>query len=301
MRRTMNPVLRVVGVRRGALVAVLGAVALMATLGLAATASATPKGKFERFAHCPLANTHVTACLFAEASSGKFTVGTTTVPISKTIVLQGGIIEKVSENEKEELVITEEFVGAEGAETLPPTALPVPGGLLGIECNKISNEFVRSVCELLFENKLTEVTATTQLAASPSAITINEGNLLDGTGTALGLPIKVKLDNPLLGEACYIGSNASPVVLDLTTGTSGSVTGNPGKVKVEEGLLTVEENSLVNGTFSAPGVEGCGGILSFLLDPIVDAKLGLPAATGNVAVLKGELFQASPKTVKESE
>lgn len=301
MRRTIHPVVRAFGARRVALVAVLGAVALMATLGLAATASATPKGKFERFAHCPLANTSVTACLFAEAAGGEFTVGKTTVPITKPIILQGGLIEKVTENEKEELEVTEEFVGAEGAETLPPTPLPVPGGLFGVECSKISNEFVRLVCEFVFENKFTEVTATTQLAAPASAITINEGNLLDGKGTALGLPIKVKLDNPLLGESCYIGSNASPVMLDLTTGTSGSVTGNPGKVKVEEGLLTVEENSLVNGTFSAPGVEGCGGIFSFLIDPLVNAKLGLPAPTGNVAVLKGTLFQASPKTVKESE
>jgi hypothetical protein len=50
------------------------------------------------------------------------------------------------------------------------------------------------------------------------------------------------------------------------------------------------------------GATGCGGIFSFLLDPIIDAKLGLPAAAGhNTAILTGTLKQAGAKKVRQSE
>jgi hypothetical protein len=32
--------------------------------------------------------------------------------------------------------------------------------------------------------------------------------------------VKVRLENPFLGSECYVGSNSSPVVLNLTTGTT---------------------------------------------------------------------------------
>ena len=49
-------------------------------------------------------------------------------------------------------------------------------------------------------------------------------------------------------------------------------------------------------------VEGCGGIFSFLIDPIVDSKLGLPSAAGhNTAILKGTLKVAAAEAVKASE
>lgn len=305
MNMTTNRVVSTGG--RRALAVVLG-MTLMASLGLASTASATPKGKFAIFADCPLATAGLTACVHAETTSGEFTVGKVTVPINKTIVLQGGIIAKITENEAEEVVITEEFVGAADGNTLSKTALNVPGGLLGVECSKISNEFERFVCEVIFENGLTGVTATTELAAPASSIAINESNLLTAKGTALSLPVKVKLGNPLLGEACYIGSNAKPIALDLTTGTTSPpepnkpIKGNPGKIGAEEGLLTDEGNSLVNNSFAAPEAEGCGGIFSFLIDPLVNGKLGLPSAAGhNTAILNGKLQQASATTVKESE
>jgi hypothetical protein len=290
---------RVAGAFRGRAAIFACGAALMAALGFASSASAA--NPFEVFSDCPLTTAHVKACVYAETTSGKFTVGSTTVPISKTIILQGGVISKVTENAKKEVVITEEFVAAKDGNTLSKTPLNVPGGLAGlVDCPAIENFFERVACEWTFENGLTGVTATTELAAPASSIGINEGNLLDGTGTALSLPVKVKLSNPLLGEECYIGSNSNPVTIALTTGKSGSVTGSTGKVKVVEGLLTDEGNSLVNNTFTAPEVEGCGEDFSFLIDPIVNAKLDLPSGSGhNTAVLDGTLKQAGKETVEE--
>jgi PPE-repeat protein len=179
-----------------------------------------------------------------------------------------------------------------------------------VRCNEISNFLERLACEVAFENGVTGVNATTELAAPATSIGINLQNLNLSTGTALSLPVKVHLENPFLGSSCYVGSNAHPIVIDFTTGTTAPplpnkpITGNAGEFEFNETftLLTVKNNSLVNNTFAAPGSEGCGGIFSFLIDPIINSKLGLPAASGyNTAILKGTLKAASAEAVKASE
>lgn len=291
-------------VRRNAIVIAVALAATMAVLGSASSALATehhPKGPFVQFKDCPLSNPATNACVFAQTEKGEFIVGKETVPIKNTITLQGGI----HETESGAL----EFIGAENGETLSKTPQPVPGGLAGlVKCNEISNFLERIACELVFENGVTGVNATTELAAPASSIGISLENLLGETGTALSLPVKVHLENPFLGSGCYIGSNAKPVQLPLTTGTTSPpapnkpISGSKGEFEFNEGVIVIKNNSLVNNSFAAPEAEGCGGLFSFLIDPIVDAKLGIPAAAGhNTAILKGTLKQASAEAVKGSE
>ncbi|HEY2283924.1 MAG TPA: hypothetical protein VGH60_10290 [Solirubrobacteraceae bacterium] len=288
--------------------------ALLASLAVLVSASSAlatehhPTGDYAQFNQCPLSNAGTNFCLFAQTESGEFIVGKKTVPIKNTITLQGGI--HLVLNEELEIIGTE-FIGAENGVTLNDPGQSVPGGLAGlVNCYEISNFFLRLSCELIFENKVTGVTATTQLAAPASSISINLNNLIGGTETALSLPVKVKLDNPLLGSSCYIGSNAAPIPLPLTTGTTSPplpnkpIKGKVGKVefKDEFALTVIKENSLVNNSFAAPGAEGCGGIFSFLIDPLVNAKLGVPAAAGlNTAILNGTLKDANAEAVKASE
>jgi hypothetical protein len=282
------------------------AVALIAVLASAVPALATehhPKGDFAPFADCPLSNPATNLCIHAETQSGEFVVGKKSVPISKTVTLQGGAHETGPE--------TQEFIGAEDGNTLSKTPQNVPGGLASlINCNEIGLLLERIACEAVFENGATGVTATTELAAPASAIGISLQNLVEGEGTALSLPVKVKLDNPLLGSSCYIGSNTSPIVIDLTTGTTSPpppntpIKGAKGhaEFKDEFNLVIVRENSLVNNSFAAPGAKGCGGLFSFLLDPIINGKLGLPAASGhNTAILNGTLEDANAPAVSASE
>ncbi len=296
---------------RRAMVTVVALLASLVVLGSASSALATehhPKGDYVQFNQCPLSNAATNFCLFAQTESGEFIVGKKTVPIKNTITLQGGI--HLVLNEEEEVVGTE-FIGAENGVTLSDPGQSVPGGLAGlVNCYEISNFFLRISCEVIFENKVTGVTATTQLAAPASSIGINLQNLVGGTETALSLPVKVKLSNPLFGESCYVGSNAAPIVLPLTTGTTSPpapnkpIKGKVGKVefKDEFALTVIKENSLVNNSFAAPGAEGCGGIFSFLIDPLVNAKLGVPAAAGlNTAILNGTLKDADATAVKASE
>ena len=135
---------------------------------------------------------------------------------------------------------------------------------------------------------------------------INEFNLLVAEGVALKLPVKVHLENPFLGSSCYVGSSSSPLIWNLTTGTTKpnppntAITGKPGfpEVKEEYELVQITENTLVENNWSAPAATGCGGILSFLVDPVIDSMLGLPAAAGsNTAILNNTIDSATVGSV----
>lgn len=285
---------------------VAAATAVFAMLVLASSASAElhhPTGEYAPFADCPLNNPEVGDCIVAVSESGEFTIGKERVPIVNPITLQGGIRGFLTESEA--------FVGAEDGNTLTKAPQKVPGGLAGlVKCNEISNFIERIACEVTFENGLTGVNATTELAGPASSIGLHSLNLISGTGTALSLPLKVHLENPLLGSSCYIGSNSHPIVIEFTTGTTSPpppntpITGKPGEGSVNEAetILTIKENTLVNNSFAAPGAQGCGGLFSFLIDPIVNSKLGLPSAAGkNTAILNGTLKVAMADAVKASE
>jgi hypothetical protein len=270
--------------------------ALFAAFG-AASAMATPTGEYAVFADCPLSHRPLSTCIVSKTISGEITLGKQGVPIVATQTLQGGF-SGTGESTK--------FVGVETGETFSKTAQKVPGGLLGlVKCNEITGNgffewLARTSCELVFENKTTGVNATTELAAPASSIKLNEEAILGQTGTGLTLPVKVKLENPLFGEECYVGSNAEPITLKLTSGTSGSLKGKLGELgeRAEGGILVIKNNTLVDSGFSAPEATGCGGVFSFLLDPIIDAKIGLPTSS-NKAVLNNTIEQAGRLVIEE--
>ena len=284
--------------------ALLALVMPLATLGLASPALATehhPTGEFAPFAQCPLSTAGLSNCVLAESSAGQFTVGNRTVPIKSTITLQGGFIE-----EKTGL----KFVGAENGETLSKTPQYVPGGLFNIVAPEHLNKEQKERFDEFINKGLTGVTETTELAGPASDIGLSTENLLLEEGTALSLPVKIKLDNAFLGSSCYIGSNSSPIVIDFTTGTTEppppnvSIKGAAGTFEhnAEFTLLTLSGGKLVNNSYAAPGAEGCGGRFSSIVDPAVNAELSLPSAAGhNTAILEGKLSTANAEAVKASE
>jgi hypothetical protein len=288
---------RASGLRKGVLVL---AAASMLVLALAAPAMATPKGDFAVFAQCPTKNPELTFCFYAQTTSGEFQIGSTKVPINKTITLQGGSI-------LNEETGAETFVGASNGETLSKTPLTVPGGLLGIIAPESLPLFLQELINKLVSEGLAGVTATAELVGTPG---ISRSNLLSTEGSAVTLPVRVKLSNVLLGNGCYIGSKSSPVTLQLTTGTTSPpapnkpITGAIGELefKDEFTLVIIKGNKLVDNSFSAPVVNGCGGLLSLLIDPAVDLKIGLPSTSGhNTAILEGSLQNATASAVKASE
>jgi hypothetical protein len=290
---------------RGRLSRKLGSGALMAAMALllvsassAAAASHNPKGEFAQFKECPLNRVTITQCVYSLSNGGSFTIGKKTVPLKNPVTLQGGF-----EGVEEEI----DFYGAENGDTLSKTPQPVPGGLLGITAPTWWPKFIQDWFNEGISKGFTGVNATVELTGPTKGLTnvhLNTENLLFEEGTALGLPVKIKLDNALLGSNCYIGSEKSPVQIDFTTGTSGALKGSAGTLTFNETftLITISGGKLVNGLYAAPAASGCGGIFSFLVDPLVNSILGTPSPSGkNSAILEGKLQTGNAKAVKASE
>lgn len=275
------------------------AVAPLSMLAFATSAVAgTPTGNYANFTQCPLGNPAVTTCVYANTTSGEFKIGSTSVPLTKATTLQGGLI---PEGEG----VT--FVGAANGETLSKTPQTVPGGLFKIVAPESWPGWLQAIFNGFINEGLTGVTATTELVGTP---TLNLAAAFTGQGTALGLPVRVHLENPFLGGSCYVGSKSKPITVEFTTGTTSPpppnepISGSPGEPEFVEGgkLLILRKNSLVNNSFAAPTAEGCGGIFSFLVDPAVDAEIGLPSAAGhNTAILNGTQELAASEAVRASE
>ncbi|WP_396447763.1 hypothetical protein [Actinomadura sp.] len=141
----------------------------------------------------------------------------------------------------------------------------VKGGVLGIEGTDII--------------PLLQISAQPEMAADPELAP--EGQI------ALRLRLKIKTINPLLGDTCYIGSTADPIVLNLTFGTTSPpppnqpISGTPAH-PVGDGVIA---STLVDNAFAVPKSSGCGW--NGILNAVADFRAGLPSAAGkNTAVFE---------------
>jgi len=203
----------------------------------------------------------VTQCVYIPTKSGELLFGKASIPINNTIKIQGGLIVSGSE---------ETFVNATEGATLSKTAEEVVGG---------------------FEGPLT---ATLELVGT---VTLSRTDLAVGEGTALKLPVRAHLKNMFVGETCFIGSSTGAT---SPPPPNKSIKGSPGTEESKEGgnLVVHKADSLVENAFSVPQAEGCGTLVT----PILNAKFGLPSAAGhNSAILNGNSEFASAKAVEESE
>jgi hypothetical protein len=250
---------------------VLAVAGLFAAVG-SAPAMAGIDHELSVFAQCPTSVPGVDGCAYSTVTGGEFKLGSKVTPITNPITLQGGLKEG-----------TNELVPAADGNTLSKTPETVPGGLAGIG---LPGE---------------EVTATAELAGP---VFLNSTALLRG-GPSVQLPLKVKLDNPVLGATCYVGTEAEPISLTLTTGTTSPpppntpISGKTGTLSfVAAGnIIRVAGTTVVDNEFAAPGSNGCGP--GGIEDSVVNNSAGLPSAAGNNSVIQETEFeQANPEKLK---
>lgn len=251
---------------RRILVAAGAALASMAMLASAAEAT-PPPAPYQDFAGCPSeAESGVVAfCFKYEFSGGHFQLGKKNIPVTKTIVFRGG-----------ERFVTGAFLGNSEA-GIVPVQQNVEGGLLGLTGNK-------EIDALLAGYPALGVKATIESAGTPL------GSMVKPPFT---LPVKVHLENPLLGSTCYIGSNTEPINLNLTTGTTAPpapnkpITGVPsGEFEEEAERPAVIKSSgglFVDNAFAVPGASGCTltiGSLHIGINNLINQAAALPSPAG---------------------
>lgn len=275
----------------------LATVSVAVALGaaaLAGNASAGPTGEFVQFAQCEYENTEVETCIHWVWSGGTVQIGKKAIPIKNPITLQGSYLHEM------------DFLGATNGDTLSKAPQPVPGGLVGVTAPGWWPEWLQEEFNERIAEGLTGITATVELAGPTKGLTnatMSTENLIFEEGTALRLPVKIHLQNALLGSACYFGSNSEPIQLNLTTGTSGTLKGSLGELTFNEAftLAHFKKVVLVDDTFAVPGANGCGGVLSEYFDPLIDSIFGTPAASGeNHVVLEGTLTEGEREAVFKS-
>jgi len=282
------------------------ALTALASLGLAASASAKLTGEYTKFQYCPYTTVGVARCLYSVGEGGTIVLGKKTVTVEKPVTIQGGYTASAEEGPEENYA---KFFAATNGVTISKAAQNVPGGLLGIVPPESSPPLVKALSKFFFENALTGVTSTLELAKPASEIRISELHLAEGVGIALKLPVMVHLENPFLGKSCFVGSSGSPINWNLSSGFSEPpkgtepIEGKIGEVTfLESGrILRLTGNELVDNGWSAPAASGCGGILSFLVNPIINAQVGLPSAAGkNSARLKNTISTTTAAALKKN-
>jgi hypothetical protein len=286
--------------RRGYIVAGVSLIVSLVVLGVLLLESRS-RGDYAAFSGCPLSDPATDVCILARTESGELRIGKRTIPITRTLTLQGGIHD-------DEATGKQEFIGAASGKTLSVTPQPIPGGLRKVVASELLPATLRERFDRLVARGDAAVTATTELVPA-SAIGVSTQNLIEAKGIGLALPVKVRLSSPFLGASCYIGSNAHPIVISLTTGTTrrssshGPAAGKPGHAKFKDdyNLVTLSEDTLIGDSFPVPRVTGCGGTLSALLDPALDAELGLPVASGHSeAIMNGTIKNANAPAVRRA-
>jgi hypothetical protein len=276
----------------------------------------TPSGPYSIFRYCPYqTNPDVGACVVATVTSGSFKMGNATVPIGAAITLQGGVRD----------LGDSPFYPAVGAPTMSPTPQEVPGGLLGIVNPAPDWPFPLWVA---FWNIVDAVNGVTAVTEPAGAATANFGNAIfppdTGDATAVHLPIRVRLQNPFLGNNCYIGSFSNPIVLNLVTNTTNPpppnqpISGSVGTFSAEEttnpeGFINyITDSVLVDNSFAVPAASGCGNIalglpiitpiLQALVSGAVNLKEGFPSPAGrNTAIMANNVTIAAADYVRASE
>ncbi|WP_405900924.1 hypothetical protein OG242_28770 [Streptomyces sp. NBC_00727] len=273
---------------RVGLLASFTALAAVASTGSATAATTTLNGSWAPFSRCPVDDpamlaadgaTDTAICVSSHSTSGSIKLGNTEVPVGASD-LQVGVVNHPGGTST---------VISPGDGALIADSAKVPGGLLGLMCpNDIP--VVTGICKTLTDVNLNRVTATIESVNAPTGF-----QLVAGTTTGkpiLTLPVRIHLENPLLGDKCYIGSSSNPILLKPQNLTQPAISsekfagdGTPDTAG-QMNRLNLLGATQTDTTYAVPGTSGCGLLGS--LNWAVNLKTGLPSAAGNNNVTLNE-------------
>ncbi len=246
-----------------------------------AGATSTPAAGYEQFTGCPHPgqNPLIATCYRSVVSGGELQMGNVEIPISKPIALSGGMTGGGAFD----------FNSFGGLQQANQT---VPGGVVGFTGLSWLEEF--------FPPEGLELYAVIELANKP-------GNQL---AQPASLPVKVHFLHQALGKNCYVGSNTTPIKLELITGTTSPpppnspITGVEGSKSTTSpsGITDIAEGTSVDNSFATPGASGCVlivfGYIPISINGVINAQSALPSPAGsNTTIQKFDTEHVSAATV----
>jgi hypothetical protein len=175
-------------------------------------------------------HTAYSACVAATSPDGSLTIGHTTVHTG-SMSIQFGVSGSEASNSSGSVSGGGFIVPATDSQTLVAAPAQVPGGLLGLMCPS-NVSLVSALCNTAVNNGLNDVTATAELAGTPADFNLSAG--LRTGEPILTLPVKIHLQNPLLGSGCYIGSDQEPIVLHPETTVAGKLRPIDGRIRLAD-------------------------------------------------------------------
>jgi hypothetical protein len=226
---------------------------VVATTAFAGTALAD----FPNFADCPTGAAGVTNCVDMQSTAGTLTIKKLNIDLGSSLEIRGGW------NLADGTVVAPD--GTSGVFSQP---VDVPGGIFGVDFPLPGNRLTLQVEK-----------------AGTGAITI------DPTDLTITAPVKLALHNSILGN-CTIGTDAKPVALSLTTGTTSPpapnepITGQIGDQQITPRAISFRGNRNVDNAFALGGAKGC----NIAAAAIMDSALRAPSGAGkNTLVIDNNL------------
>jgi hypothetical protein len=264
---------------------ILAVLAVFIPMSGASAATTALNGDWAPFNRCPVENSAMLAadgtsaiayCLASDSPSGVMHLGGVTVNTGDVNLQVGLVADSTTGNFS---VVSP----SGGAITADPVT--VPGGLLGLMCPS-DIPVVSAVCAEITNSSLNTVTAVVQSAGDPSAFSLAAGT--SSGEPIITVPVKIQLENPLLGSSCYIGTNSSPILLSPENVTAPTVSadnfdgnGTPDSAGAMFELASLGA-SQGDDSAAVPGATGCG--LLGILNGAVDSKVGIPSPAGSNSI-----------------
>ncbi len=258
--------------------AMIGGFTIAAAAALTTTATAgadtLPNAPFGGWGDCPISNPDTSTCVGVTVKGGTMQIGKLSVDVpNDSLRVAGGVAFPEDPNNPNgfDQVFVPPTDGSGGIYSKP---INIPGGALGID--------------LPFNNLfgLNTATATVELAG-------NNTPSLDVFEQSVRMPVKLKIANPLLGNKCYLGSDATPVQLDLDVTKAGTLEAIPG-ANMGASFRNVEHAAE---PFAVPAASGCGPF--GVLNPIVNWRAGTPSPDAkNSLITTSDVFTNDADAVR---
>ncbi len=161
-------------------------------------------------------------------------------------------------------------------------AQTVSGGLTGLVCGSHSDLKSDLCTSKTRPERLERVTSKVESAGAPSNFSLIA--TLSMMVPIIDLPVKVHLQNPILGPNCYIGSNAHPIVLrpgNVMENAPGLLTFNAEGVVDITGVMFegyTPHTAQGDSSFAVGTATGCGPKGRF--NDAINRTVGLPSPAG---------------------